>query len=201
MTNRDVAISACSVLLGALLGVGSILYAAEEVALSAIDPNAIRSGQYDTASPDDLDPSQFTKRSISERRRILRSAAPGESRPAARRAAPVMEEVNGDDPVCRQIEDILSALRLQVLWLIGDDFEGTTLRNGVSSAFRASLEAHGCVAMEEEADMDANGRSAAPSVRVRVDNNCEGLSSRRGAQCRAYEKAGILWEPSQGIDR
>ena len=200
MSNRDVAISACSVLLGALLGVGSILYAAEEVALSAIDPNAIRSGTYRTAAPEDVDGSDYSKRSITQRRQKASSTVDKEEVPV-RRAAPVVEEVNGDDPVCAQIEDILSSLRAQVLWLVGDDFEKAILRKGIAGAFDAAIESHGCGLTEEEAAEAANGRQAAPSVRVRVDNNCEDLSPRRGAQCKAYERAGIEWEPSQGIDR
>ncbi|MBI3336858.1 hypothetical protein HYZ98_04845 [Candidatus Peregrinibacteria bacterium] len=199
MNNRDVAISACSVLLGALLGVGSILYAAEEVALSAIDPNAIRDGSYRTAAPEDIDGSQYNKRAITQNR--VKSSQVVEKAEPVRRAAPVVEEVNGDDPVCAQIEDILSALRAQVLWLVGDDFEKAILRKGLAGAFDTATEAHGCGMTEEEADEAANGRQAAPSVRIRVDNNCDDLSPRRGTQCRAYEKAGIPWEPSQGIDR
>ena len=180
MNNRDVAISACSVLLGALLGVGSILYAAEEVALSAVDPNAVRSGIYRTSAPD-IDGSDFSKRSISERRRQSELRVDKEEAPV-RRAAPVVEEVNGADPVCSQIEDILSSLRAQVLWLVGDDFEEAILRKGVAGAFAAAVEAHGCMTAEEVDAVEANGRSAAPSVRVRVDNDCDDLSPRRRAQ-------------------
>ena len=200
MNNRDVAISACSVLLGALLGVGSILYAAEEVALSAIDPNAIRDGTYRTAAPEDIDGSEYTKRAISNRNIRPSSRATGGDAPV-RMAAPVVVEVNGDDPVCTQIEDILSALRAQVLWLVGDDFEESLLRRGIGGAFDAASDAYGCRVVGEEAAEAVNGRQAAPSIRVRVDNNCEDLSPRRGAQCKAYERAGIQWEPSQGIDR
>lgn len=69
MTNRDVVLSICSLVLGAALGASSVLYA-QEVAYSGVPTEAARTGEFHRA-PEHANPKQYRRRSVHGTNRVL----------------------------------------------------------------------------------------------------------------------------------
>jgi len=189
MTNRDVVLSACGLVLGVALGASSILYA-QEVAYSGVPVEAAREGHF-RAAPTDAKPEEYKRRSVKEIFNAILPRARKASRPSGEymEAAPEVVE-----DTALTVCGTLDGLEESILSTIPNQFDDIAVRDGISVLFAGTRE-EWCP--QEEAASVEEAVEAKKVRRARVDNNCDEYGPRRAAQCRVHELNGQRWEPTQ----
>ncbi len=174
MAHRDVGVSICGVVVGVMLGAGSILYAQDSV-LSGTSSDLAYRGQ-DTEGAE-----EFRARNIE---RIQREDSEAAARAARRarssethEAAPFVAPVEMSE--CDVTADIITRMALARSFIIPNDQRYSELNNQLA-AVEAQIYEDYCGSGEAPEEMEET-KSAAPRV---IDNNCEQC---RGSQLRECE--------------
>jgi|GEM_PF-4398154 len=185
MARRDVSVTVCSVVVGILLGAGSVLYAQESTA------SATRVTFREL--PSNINPQQFKSRHLPEK--MIAPKVPKANTIKGRTPEAPASEGEKSLTTCELVKKIVSDLSTVILGVIPNQQNFTAIRTKVQAAFDKAVSDNCAAGAPSEAvPVKSEMKKAAPRS---VDNDCGQYDpdSVRYTKCRANELLGKPYSP------